>query len=90
MATATKTASVKQKAVLDALSGGRKVSIGTNAKGQKTVVLATKTGKPVADAPKLDRAAVEAAIKYGWVNAAGEITDEGKAAKKPAKAKAKA
>lgn len=82
-ATKTKAASPKQKAVLDALNGGRKVAIVDGTRG-KTVTLTTPSNKPVKDAPKLDRGAVEACQKHGWVNAAGEITEDGKAAKKAA------
>ncbi len=88
MATATKTASPKQKEVLEALKGGRLVKVQDDA-GKKKVVLTTAKGAAVKDAPKLDRGAVEACIKYGWVGAAGDLTDSGKAAKKPAKVTAK-
>lgn len=89
-ATKTKTASPKQKAVLDALAGGRIVKV-TDEGGKKKVTLTTAKGGAVKNAPKLDREAVEAAIKYGWVAGDGTITDAGKLAKKPAKAvKAKA
>lgn len=72
----------KQRAVLDALTGGRVVKITEADNGRKSVVLNTAKGKPVKDAPKLDRTAVEAVIKKGWVSAEGTLTDEGKKAKR--------
>lgn len=89
MATATKAASPKQKIVLDALSGGRLVKV-TEENGKKKVTLTTAKGGEVKNAPKLDREAVEACIKHGWVGGTGEITEAGKTAKKPAKKKATA
>lgn len=82
---AAKTASPKQKEVLDSLKGGRLVKI-ENVNGKKKVVLTTASGKAVNGAPKLDRAAVEACQKYGWVSGVGAITESGTAAKKPKKA----
>lgn len=70
-----------QRAVLDALAGGRKVSVTDDGK-KKTVALTTKAGGAVKDAPKLNRAAVESCIAKGWVSPAGDISDDGKAAKK--------
>lgn len=89
MATATKKPTPKsaiptdkQRAVLDALSGGRAVKVTDDGK-KKTVSLVTASGKPVKDAPKLDRGAIESCQKKGWVcGSAGTITDEGKKAKK--------
>lgn len=84
MATATtkpKAPTDKQRAVLDALSGGRVVTI-TETDGRKKVSLATAKGTAVKEAPTLDRSAIEACQKKGWVSAAGTITDEGKRAKR--------
>lgn len=72
----------KQRVVLDALSNGRKVSI-SEVNGKKVVSLTSGTGKPVKDAPKLDRVTIEACQKKGWVcTTTGTLTDEGKKAKK--------
>ncbi len=71
----------KQLAVLTALQGGRKVVITDDGK-KKTVSFVTKAGKPVKDAPKVDRVAIETCQKKGWVSAEGILTDEGKKAKK--------
>lgn len=87
MASSTKAPKVqvptdKQRAVLDALTGGRAVKITDDGK-KKTVSLVTASGKPVKDAPKLDRGAIESCQKKGWVcSSAGTITDDGKKAKK--------
>jgi hypothetical protein len=87
VATATKTPKAaipteKQRAVLEALNGGRAVKI-TEANGKKSVMLVTASGKPVKDAPKLDRGAIESCQKKGWVcESSGTITDDGKKAKK--------
>jgi hypothetical protein len=46
-------------------------------------MLVTASGKPVKDAPKLDRGAIESCQKKGWVcESSGTITDDGKKAKK--------
>jgi len=71
----------KQLAVLDALGNGRKISVETNDKGKKSVTLLTSTGKPVKDAPKLDRVAIETCQKRGWISE-GVLSEEGKKAKK--------
>lgn len=84
MATATtkpKAPTANQRAVLDALSGGRVVTI-TETDGRKKVSLTTAKGTAVKEAPKLDRGAIESCQKKGWVSAAGTITDEGKKAKR--------
>lgn len=79
-----KAASPNQKIALDALKGGRVVKIVQDGT-KKKVVLTTATGKAVNGAPKLDRAAVEAGIKNGWIDTNGTLTDAGKLAAKPAK-----
>lgn len=71
----------KQRAVLDALVGGKTVCIEDNG-GKKKVVLKTAKGNPVKDAPKLDRGAVEGCQKKGWVCGSGTLTDDGKKAKR--------
>jgi len=82
----------KQRAVLDALKGGRSIKV-TEANGKKTLTVLGPTGKPIKEQPKLDRGAVEAAAKKGWLsNSAGsangvftaeyKITDEGTKAKR--------
>ncbi len=71
----------KQRSVLEALAGGRKVAI-VEKDGKKSIALTTAKGNPVAAAPKLDRTAVEGCIKKGWVDTCGTITDGGKKAKK--------
>lgn len=71
----------KQRAVLDALSGGRVVKINDDGK-RKTVALTTAKGTAVKDAPKLDRSAIESCQKKGWVGTDGTITDAGKKAKR--------
>ena len=70
-----------QRAVLDALSGGRKISISGDAT-RSTAILTTAKGTPVKDAPKLKRTAVESCQKKGWVDADGALTEEGKKAKR--------
>ncbi len=71
----------KQRAVLDALKGGRSVQV-TEANGKKKLTVLGPTGKPVKEQPKLDRSALEACEKKGWVTAGtGQLTDEGKKAK---------
>lgn len=84
VATTTKAASPKQKLVLDALAGGRTVKV-EDVSGKKKVVVRTPSGNLPDKAPKLDREAVEACVKYGWVDGDGKITEAGKLAKKPAK-----
>lgn len=71
-----------QRAVLDVLSGGRIARIVDNG-GKKSVNLTTAKGGAVKDAPKVNRAALEACMKNGWVCPnAGTLTDDGKKAKK--------
>lgn len=80
----TVTPTEKQRAVLDALTGGRVVKIAEE-NGKKKVVLTTAKGTPVKDAPKLDRAAIESCQKKGWVSGDGDgitLTDAGKKAKR--------
>lgn len=95
MATATmkpKVPGVKQVAVLEALTPNRRAEV-VEAGGKRSVVLKTLTGKPAKDAPKLDRAALEAAQKNGWVGENGLRTPAGtlalKAARKAASIKNK-
>lgn len=78
----------KQRAVLDALKGGRSIKV-TEANGKKTLAVLGPTGKPVKEQPKLDRGAVEAAAKKGWLSLGTDsgqdeykITDEGTKAKR--------
>jgi len=86
VATTTKTPkpvapTVKQRAVLDALTAGRVVKI-TESNGKKSVTLTTPAGNPVKNGPKLDRTAVEACQTKGWVDSAGKVTDDGRKAKR--------
>ncbi len=87
MATGTKVAAPKQpvptekqRAVLDALKGGRTVKI-EDVGGKKKLTVLGPSGKPVKEQPKLDRSAVEACEKKGWVSG-GKVTDEGTKAKR--------
>lgn len=63
----------KQKAVLDALKGGRTIKIEEIAGKRKLTVLGP-TGKPAKEQPKLDRAAVESCHKKTWLTANGGST----------------
>lgn len=80
----TKPVSKKQFAVLEALTPTRLAKVVEN-NGKKSVVLQTPTGKPVKDAPKLDREAVERLQTLGLVGENGQITPSGVAARKAAK-----
>lgn len=71
----------KQRAVLSALTGGRKIA-SEDVGGKPRLVLFGKTGKPVANAPKIDRSAFEGCQKKGWVDAAGQLTEDGTKAKR--------
>ncbi len=71
----------KQRAVLDAILGGKSVNI-VDDMGKKKVVVKTAKGNPAKDAPKLDRNAVEGCMKKGWVCPAGTLTEDGKKAKR--------
>jgi hypothetical protein len=82
-----KLVSKKQYNVLAALTATRLAKVVEN-NGRKSVVLQTPTGKPVKDAPKLDREALERLQALGLVGENGQITPNGVAARKAAKAAA--
>lgn len=90
--TKAKIPSVKQVAVLEALTPNRRAEV-TETNGRKSVALVTLTGKPAKNAPKIDRAALEACQTYGWVGENGLRTSDGvlalKAARKAAAIKDK-
>lgn len=88
-ATKAKVPGVKQVAVLEALSPNRRAEV-VETNGKRSVVLKTLTGKPAKAAPKLDRAALEAAQKHGWVGENGLRTPAGVAALKAARRAASA
>lgn len=88
----------KQKAILDVIAGGRRISVRAVDKDGKvkfTTTVETAKGSAVALA-KADRGSVESCAKKGWLAVTGEstdpvaksthkiytITDEGKKAKK--------
>lgn len=89
MSTGSKTAATpkppvpteKQRAVLDALKGGR-AGVVTEANGKKKLTVNGPTGKPVKEQPKLERSAFEACQKKGWVGTDGKITEDGSKAKR--------
>lgn len=71
----------KQRAVLDALKGGR-AGVVTEANGKKKLTVNGPTGKPVKEQPKVDRSAFEACQKKGWVGTDGKVTEAGAKAKR--------
>lgn len=88
----------KQKAILDVIAGGRRISVRTvtkDGKPKSATTVETAKGTAVAGA-KADRETVESCTKKGWLSVTGEssdpetssihkiyqITDEGKKAKK--------